>query len=70
LKTSKVKCIKVGVFGHTWGHPEYILKCHEVIVGKMYDKIDTILEEEAGWFRVIDESGEDYCYPKNYFELV
>ena len=26
--------------------------------------------DELGWYRVIDESGEDYCYPTQFFEVV
>ena len=36
------------------------------------DKIYNILEVEdgLGWYRIIDESGEDYCYPPELFEIV
>ena len=38
----------------------------DLIEGKVY----TILSEEKGFFRVVDESGEDYLYPKSFFEIV
>jgi hypothetical protein len=37
-----------------------------LIENKVYD----ILSEEKGFFRVVDESGEDYLYPKSFFEIV
>lgn len=32
--------------------------------------IYTVLSVEREWFRVIDESGEDYLYPPEAFDLV
>lgn len=34
--------------------------------GKTYD----VLSVEKGWYRIIDDSGEDYLYPSELFELV
>ena len=34
--------------------------------GKEYDVIST----ENGWYRIIDDSGEDYLYPPENFEVV
>lgn len=33
---------------------------------KVYD----VISVEKGWYRIIDDSGEDYLYPKKYFEVV
>ena len=33
---------------------------------KEYDVIST----EKGWYRIIDDSGEDYLYPPKLFEIV
>lgn len=33
-------------------------------------KIYTVLSVEKEWFRVIDDSGDDYLYPPEMFELV
>lgn len=37
-----------------------------VIAGKVY----TCINETRSWYRIIDESGEDYLYPKNDFEVI
>ena len=29
-----------------------------------------VLSIEKGWYRIIDESGEDYLYPPQKFEVV
>lgn len=33
-------------------------------------KIYNVLSVERGYYRVIDDSGEDYLYPPKYFEIV
>lgn len=34
--------------------------------GKIYD----VLSVEKGYYRVVDDSGEDYLYPPKYFIVV
>lgn len=34
--------------------------------GKIYD----VLAVERGWYRIIDDSGDDYLYPPDKFEIV
>lgn len=34
---------------------------------KVYEQIPDQLSEQQGLIRVIDESGEDYLYPKEFF---
>ena len=34
--------------------------------GKIYD----VLSVEKGWYRIMDDSGEDYLYPPEMFEVV
>ena len=33
--------------------------------GKVYD----VLSVEKGWYRIVDDSGEDYLYPPELFEV-
>lgn len=35
-----------------------------------HDKIYEVLSVEKGWYRIIDDSGEDYLYPPDLFEIV
>ncbi len=35
-----------------------------------HDKIYTVLSIEKDWYRIIDDSGEDYLYPPQLFEIV
>jgi hypothetical protein len=37
---------------------------------KVYQVIPDEEAEKEGYLRVMDESGEDYLYPKSYFILV
>lgn len=34
------------------------------------DKVYTVLSIEKEWYRIIDDSGEDYLYPPEKFEIV
>ncbi len=40
----------------------------DLIDNKIYEVIG--IEEPMGWYRIIDKSGEDYCYPPELFEIV
>lgn len=37
---------------------------------KIYEIVTDVEAEKKGFLRVIDESGEDYLYPRNVFETV
>lgn len=39
----------------------------DLIPGKTYS---VLAIEKHGWYRIIDESGEDYMYPPELFEVV
>lgn len=34
------------------------------------EKIYDVIKVEKGWYRVVDEEGEDYLYPSELFEVV
>ena len=34
--------------------------------GKVYD----VLSVEKGWYRIVDDSGDDYLYPPEMFEVI
>lgn len=35
-----------------------------------HDKLYEVLSVERGWYRVVDDSGEDYLYPPDEFQVV
>lgn len=35
-----------------------------------HDKIYNVISIEKGWYRIVDDSGEDYLYPPDNFEIV
>lgn len=35
-----------------------------------HDKLYRVLSVEKGWYRVVDDSGEDYLYPPDEFQVV
>ena len=44
--------------------------CEDLEKRKIYQAIPDDDAEKEGYFRVIDESGEDYLYPQAYFILI
>lgn len=40
----------------------------ELLEGKVYDAV--IADDIPGWYRIVDESGEDYLYPPSLFDIV
>jgi hypothetical protein len=66
----KVRCIDDQIH-HDAKKQKLISSCKEyakisaVHRGCTYD----VLAIECGWFRIIDESGEDYLYPQYMFQL-
>lgn len=35
-----------------------------------HDKVYEVLATEKGWYRIVDDSGEDYLYPPKHFEII
>ncbi|WP_419074771.1 hypothetical protein [Ruthenibacterium lactatiformans] len=44
------------------GETEFLVLTH--------DKVYNVLSIERGWYRLIDDSQEDYLYPPEKFEIV
>ena len=44
------------------GKTEFLMLTH----GKIYEDISV----EKEWYRIVDDSGEDYLYPPENFEIV
>lgn len=44
------------------GDTEFLILTH----GKNYD----VISIEKDWYRIIDDSGEDYLYPPEDFEII
>ena len=40
---------------------------YKIFMDVLPDKIYEVLSIEDGWYRIIDESGEDYLYPTDKF---
>lgn len=53
----QIKVKYIGVNGEVDG---------DLILDKTYD----VLSIEEGWYRIIDESGEDYLYPPHIFQII
>lgn len=42
----------------------------DLVVGRVYKALPDPEEERLGYLRIVDESGEDYTFPAEYFERV
>ncbi|MGR3320239.1 MAG: hypothetical protein ACUZ8O_17370 [Candidatus Anammoxibacter sp.] len=45
-------------------------ECEDLELRKIYQVIPDKSASKNGYFRIVDESGEDYLYPESYFILV
>lgn len=43
---------------------------YQIFMDVIPNKIYEVLAIEKGWYRIIDESGEDYLYSPEKFEIV
>ena len=44
------------------GETNFLVLTH----GKVYD----VIAVEKGWYKIVDDSGEDYLYPAKLFDIV
>ena len=42
--------------------------CHDLTLGKIYECLG--IEGKGSFVRIIDDSGEDYLYPRSHFAMV
>lgn len=43
---------------------------HDLVIGRVYKALPDSQEEQLGYLRIVDESGEDYTFPSSYFERI
>jgi hypothetical protein len=41
--------------------------CHDLTLGKLYDFLGE--EADGAFYRIIDDSGEDFLYPASHFRI-
>ena len=44
--------------------------CMNLVIGKTYRVVDDKRVEKEGYIRIVDESEEDYLYPKDGFRVI
>jgi hypothetical protein len=42
--------------------------CHDLTLGKIYEMLG--VEGQGSFYRIVDDSGEDYLYPISHFRVV
>ncbi len=64
-----VRCVKNEGFIYDQDGKRFNDAVHDLTVGRVY-KVAPPVENDGASLRVIDESGEDYLYPPDYFEPI
>jgi hypothetical protein len=42
--------------------------CHDLTLGKIYEMLS--IEGKGSFYRIVDDSGEDYLYPVSHFRVI
>jgi hypothetical protein len=42
--------------------------CHDLTLGRMYEMLG--IEAGGAFYRIVDDSGEDFLYPASHFRMV
>ena len=42
--------------------------CHDLTLGRIYEML--AVEASGSFYRIVDDSGEDYLYPASHFRVV
>jgi len=42
--------------------------CHDLTLGKIYEMLGT--EGNGSFYRIVDDSGEDFLYPVSHFKVI
>jgi hypothetical protein len=62
-----VKCIN----NKTYFSDDLADTFHDLVIGQIYKALPiSDAERQSGMIRIVDDSGDDYLYPEDYFEVV
>jgi hypothetical protein len=42
--------------------------CHDLTLGRIYERLG--VEADGAFYRIVDDSGDDYLYPASHFRAV
>ena len=65
--TTLVQCVSVKPWLHYPGSDESG-GCHDLTLGRIYELLS--VEGNGAFYRINDDSGEDYLYPASHFKVV
>jgi hypothetical protein len=65
--TTLVKCVSVRPW-LTYPGCDEPGGCHDLTLGKIYEMLG--VEADGSFYRINDDSGEDYLYPASHFQAV
>jgi hypothetical protein len=65
--TTLVQCVSTKPWLHYPGGDESG-GCHDLTLGKIYEMLG--LEGKGSFYRILDDSGEDFLYPVSHFRVL
>ena len=65
--TTLVQCISLKPWLQIPGEPEPC-GCHDLTLGRIYEMLG--VEADGAFYRILDDSGDDYLYPASHFRVV
>lgn len=65
--TTLVQCISLKPWLTIPGETEPC-GCHDLTLGRIYEML--AVEADGAFYRILDDSGDDYLYPASHFRVV
>ncbi len=65
--TALVQCVSLKPWLLIPGDPEPG-GCHDLTLGRIYERL--AVEADGAFYRIVDDSGDDYLYPASHFRAV
>jgi hypothetical protein len=65
--TTLVQCISLKPWLTIPGEAEPC-GCHDLTLGRIYEML--AVEADGAFYRILDDSGDDYLYPASHFRVV
>lgn len=65
--TALVQCVSLKPWLLVPGDPEPG-GCHDLTLGRIYERLG--IEADGAFYRIVDDSGDDFLYPASHFRTV
>ena len=66
--TTLVQCVSVKPWLSYPGSDDESGGCHDLTLGRIYEMLG--VEAKGSFYRILDDSGDDFLYPASHFKVV